>query len=42
MVLLTKDINTKKISILNKYKYSNEYTFIPIKYDKKDFCYTNT
>lgn len=37
MVLLTKDINTKKISILNKYKYSNEYTFIPIKYDKKDF-----
>lgn len=37
MILLNKDIDTKKISILNKYKYSNEYTFIPIKYDKKDF-----
>jgi len=37
MILLTKDIDIKKISILNKYKYSNEYTFIPIKYDKKDF-----
>lgn len=37
MILLTKDINIKEISILNKYKYSNEYIFVPIKYNKKDF-----
>lgn len=36
-ILLTNDVNIKNINIRNKLKYSNNFDFVPITYNKTDF-----
>ena len=36
-ILLTSDVNIKNIYIKNKLKYSNNFDFVPITYNKNDF-----